>query len=295
MSFKISLVKIHAQDDGPRAYWVNPVGTNEIGAYARWIYGNQISGSGSIYHPEVVSAGTQAALDYTRTFTLFNRSATANVDIYLANIRTEVEADDVQYTRGHSDLSWQFTLNLFGGPALNEEQFQKYNQRTILFLLLGNSAPIGSYQADQKINIGENRWSLRVGLPFVQSIGPWVPGKVTTLEITPSINFFSVNQNFEGGRKLEQSPIFMIEAHITRDLTEVFYMAFDYSLNWGGETSLDSEKQNDSQSSQFLGVSLGFLLNKDFEMLFRYYFNIDPEGNQTIKRDQLQLNFTYTW
>ena len=113
LSFKISLVKIHAQDDGPRAYWVNPVGTNEIGAYARWIYGNQISGSGSIYHPEVVSAGTQAALDYTRTFTLFNRSATANVDIYLANIRAEVEADGVQYTRGHSDLSWQFTLNLF--------------------------------------------------------------------------------------------------------------------------------------------------------------------------------------
>jgi hypothetical protein len=294
-SFSLSPAKVYAQDDGPRAYWVNPVGTNEVGAYARWLNGNQISGAGNIYLPDVVFAATAAALDYTRSFGLFNRSATANVNMFFANVSAADEDGDLHYVRGISDFSWQVTLNIMGGSALDEEQFESYKQRSVLSFLLASTIPTGSYEAARKINIGENRWSFRVGIPFVQSIGPWIPGKITTLEITPSVNLYSTNQDFEGGQKLEQAPIFSLEAHITRDITEAFYISLDYSLNLGGETSLDGEKQDDSQSSQFFGVSLGFLINGDFEMLFRYYFSINPVSIQTVRRDQLQLDFTYTW
>ena len=215
--------------------------------------------------------------------------------MFFANVSAETGDGEMLAVLGHSDFSWQLALNIWGGPALDEGQFQSYRQRTVLSLLLGNAVPIGTYLAARKINIGENRWSFRVGIPFVQSIGPWIPGKITTLEITPSLFLASANQNFQGDQKMEQDPIFLLEAHITRDITEAFYLALDYSLNLGGETSLDGEEQGDSQSSQFLGISFGFLLNKDFEMLFRYYSNINPDSTITVKRHQLHIDFTYTW
>jgi hypothetical protein len=131
-------------------------------------------------------------------------------------------------------FSWQFTLNLLGAPALDKEKFEEYEQRTVISFLLGNAVPVGTYLAARKINLGEYRWSFRVGLPFVQSIGPWIPGKITIIEITPSVFFASPNDDFQGDHRLTQNPIWLLEAHLTRDITEMFFAALDYSLNFEG-------------------------------------------------------------
>ena len=81
------------------------------------------------------------------------------------------------------DLYLQGVVNLFGAPALSAENFATYEQGTVLSLLMGVTAPTGTYDGSQALNLGVNRWNMRIGLPFMQTIGDWIPGKITTFEV----------------------------------------------------------------------------------------------------------------
>ena len=198
-------------------------------------------------------------------------------------------------TRGLGDIYFQGTINLIGAPALSAAEFAHYEQKTIVSLLLGVSAPTGAYGAKHLLNMGGNRWGVRVGMPFVQSFGPWVPGKITTLEILPSARFYSANDEFIGNFELTQEPLFTLETHLTHDLTTRLYGSLDYFLQAGGETSLDGVKQDDSQNSSLLGAMLGYQINEQFQVLLRYMTSLNPDPEKTLDVDIVQLNINYMW
>jgi hypothetical protein len=63
----------------------------------------------------------------------------------------------------------------------------------------------------------------------------------TWIETYFTAQFFTNNNSFfvNGARTLAQNPIFRVEEHISRNLTDRFWLSADTYYNVGGETSID--------------------------------------------------------
>jgi hypothetical protein len=128
-------------------------------------------------------------------------------------------------------------INLIGPKAIrNIPDLLRYEPKFSLDLIVDVAFPIGEYDSDQALNLGQNRWYGRVGTPIVWQIGPWVPGRRTTLEVLPSVWFFSDNDDYVG-QTLSTDPMFQLEAHLTRDFTEHFWGSARHDL--GGRRQVE--------------------------------------------------------
>ena len=285
---------VSASADGPRMYWNAPVGMNILQTYAWFISGNQAVTSGAQYNPDISADINLALVGYNYAYDVSGHSALFSAVITAGNISGEF-LNISQSERGLGDLYLQSTFNIFGAPALSYEEFATYKQKTILSLLLGVNMPTGDYDINSDLNMGANRWAVRVGLPFVQTLGDWKPGEITTLEILPSVWYYGDNDDYGAlSQKLEQDPLYVIEAHLTRDITPAFYVSLDYLYQTGGETTLNDIKNNDSQNIDSLGATFGHMINEQLQFLFRYSATLSP-ANDELDADNIQFDFLYYW
>lgn len=293
-----------AADDGPRMYWNGPVGLNIMQTYSWKINGNAILPSGALFDRDASVDMDLVLMGYNRIFDFFGNSAifttmvtagSASASLPVPSTPTSPAASLVQSTRGYGDVYFQGTFNLLGGPALSAEEFASYEQDTLLSLLVGLSTPTGEYDSDRLLNLGANRWALRVGMPFVQTLGAWKPGNITTLELLPSAWFYGDNDEFVGNRKLEQDVLYTLEAHLTHDLTPSFYVSLDYLYQTGGETTLNGVKSDDAQNADFLGATFAYQVNDQLQFLFRYNATLNPDPKKELSMDNVQLNLNYFW
>ena len=94
---------------------------------------------------------------------------------------------------------------------LTVKEFANYKQDLIVSVSLQVSAPLGQYDDTKLLNLGNNRWSFRPELGISKTWGPW------TLEVAPSVTFFTVNSDFFNGNQLEQAPLYWVrgQSHST--------------------------------------------------------------------------------
>jgi len=103
-----------------------------------------------------------------------------------------------------------------------------------------------------------------VGAPIVWQIGPWVPGRRTTLEVLPAVWFFSDNNDYVG-QNLSTDPMFQLEAHLTRDLTEHFWASLDTTWMVGGKSTVGGVA-GDSLNNLGVGFTLGYQINDNISL-----------------------------
>ena len=193
---------LSATDDGPRMYWNAPVGTNILQAYFWTASGNSVTPENSKTSPYLDTDINIGVLGYSRIVDVAGHSAIVTAVITAGKVSGDssklVLNRDLRSSSGIGDLYLQGVINLSGAPALSAEAFGTYRQESMLSLLVGVTAPTGDYEENRALNLGMNRWNLRVGLPFVQTLGEWIPGEITTLELLPSIWFFGDNDDSFG-------------------------------------------------------------------------------------------------
>lgn len=284
-----------AADDGPRMYWNGPVDLNILQLYTMYIQGNSISSNNQLYNPDFDVDMELMILEYDRIYDLAGDTFLFTAMLSAGHISAEELNQYKQSTSGFGDLTIQGVYNIYGAPALSMDEFADYQQDTMVSLLLGVSLPTGSYNDDRLLNMGQNRWGLRTGVSFIQSLGEWLPGERTTLEILPSAWFYSDNDDFIGNTRLSQDTLYMLEAHLTRDITTRTFVSLDYALQSGGETSIDGVKQNDDMSVDSLGVSLGYQLNEQSMLTLRYSSALNPDPDKELDVDIYQININYMW
>ena len=137
----------------------------------------------------------------------------------------------------------------------------------------------GEYDPDKTINLGTNRWSLRVGAPIMHFFSTG-PGNTTSLEVQPSVTFFTDNDNISGASNtLAQDPIYKLEAHLTHDFTMMFWGSLDALYTAGGETTVDGIEKDNAQRSLGLGVTLGVFFSKTLGMTLSYGKIVDHNEN----------------
>ena len=289
---------VAGQGDGARTYWHGLTGTNLINY---WYLDGQ-----SNFNPFVaLGAGpansniqldaTMVVFGYSRTFDLFGRSASASLFLPGGNLSGELAGTPItrlESAQGFGDPLVQLGVNVFGAPAMPTfAHVTNYQLDTTLDLLVTIGVPIGEYHSTAPLNIGQNRWSVRLAAPFVQRIGPWVTGERTTFELLPSVWFFTDNDDFQGQR-LEQDPLFGLESHLTRDLTEDLFVSLDYTFQSSGDTTIGGMNLGNSDNSSFLGGTLGFMATDNLQMRLSFGSTV---GGGDMDGAMIRIEFNYGW
>jgi len=282
----------------PRFYWKTLSGANAVPVIV-----NSISGNTNPFDPaHIVSPGadleaTMAIAGYARTFSLFDRAAMAAVLMPMGRISGQVTAGAVSATqsaRGFGDPTIELNVNLIGPPAQkNLVDALRYEPGFSLDVIVDLAVPIGEYDDTRQLNLGQNRWYGRLGAPIVWQLGPWVPGRRTTLEFLPAVWLFGANDNYVG-QTLETDPMFQVDAHLTRDFTESLWGSLDGAWYTGGQASIDGV-EGEKLDNLGVGLTLGYQINDNLALTFGYKSTISDSGPGDLQMDGFMISLVSGW
>ena len=118
------------------------------------------------------------------------------------------------------------------------------------------SVPLGQYDDEKLLNIGTNRWSFKPELGVAKALGP------VTLEVAPSVTFYTDNDDFFGGTRRSQDPRYAVQAHRIYRVSEALWGSLDGTYYGGGRTAIDDRQNEDEQSNARLGVTLALSVTR---------------------------------
>ena len=185
-------------------------------------------------------------------------------------------------------------MNIVGPRAQkNLPDTLRYEPGFSVDLLADLAFPIGEYHSDQPLNLGQNRWYGRLGVPIIWQLGPWVPGQRTTLEVLPAVWFLGTNEDYVG-QTLKTDPIFQLDAHVTRDFTEHFWASLDAAWYYGGKSSINGVSGKMLNNLGF-GLTLGYQINDNLNVTFGYKSTVNDDAPGDLRMDVFMVSLVYGW
>jgi len=264
---------------------------------------NSISGNTNPFDPaHIVTPGgsfdaTMAIAGYAHTFSLFDRSAMAAILVPMGRVSGDVTVAGRTFNQsasGFGDPMFELNINVLGPKAQkNIPDAMRYEPGFSVDVLADLAVPIGEYNSNQPLNIGQNRWYGRVGMPVVWQLGDWVPGRRTTLEFLPAVWFFGENDNYVG-QTLKTDPLFQLDAHLTRDFTERFWGALDLVWYNGGRATINGV-QGEKLNNIGVGLTLGYTVNDNLNLTVGYKSTVNDSAPGDLRMDAFMVTLVYGW
>jgi hypothetical protein len=188
---------------------------------------------------------------------------------------------------GFNDPLFRFSVNFYGAPALSLEEFANYQQDIIIGASVQVSAPLGQYDKDKLVNLGNNRWFVKPDIGISKAWGAF------TLELSSGAFFFSKNDDYLGGKTLKQDPLLTTQVHVTYNVWRGVWAALSWTYDYGGRTTIDGVQSNDIYNNSRLGATLALPVNRNNSIkLFASSSLHTSAGSQF---DLLGIVWQYRW
>jgi hypothetical protein len=281
-----------------RFYWKSLSGANAVP-----LIFNSISGNTNPFDPshQVMPGGnvdaTLALFGYGHTFSLGGRAALIAVLEPMGHLSGEVTAGGrtvSETARGFGDPMLELDVNLIGKPAQkNLADPLRYEPGFSVDLIGDLAVPIGEYDNTRSLNLSQNRWYGRLGAPIIWQIGPWVPGRRTTLELLPAVWLFGTNDDFVG-KTLKTDPLFQVDAHLTRDFTERIWGSLDGVWYTGAKATIDGV-EGEKLDNLGIGITLGYQINDNLGLTVGYKSTINDKAPGDIQMDGFMVSLVAGW
>ena len=233
-------------------YLASPVGSNAvIVAVAR-------SSGDVLVDPTMPVEGARARVGalvfgYYRTFGLLGRTASvgATVPLLRASAQGEVGGLERRVDRfGQGDVGTRITVNLLGFPAMDTATFVKQGRRPGLGASLVTNIAAGQYDSTRIINLGTNRWSFKPELGLTLPLGDrWL------FDTYFGTWLFRDNPDYLGGTR-SQAPLVTTQMHLSYNLSQQAWAAFDATFYSGGRTTVNQIERSDRQQNTRIGGTL---------------------------------------
>jgi hypothetical protein len=281
-----------------RFYWKTLSGSNGVPLIIESISGNTnpFDPSHNV-NPNAFVNATMAMVGYAKFLPLFDRTAMISVIFPMGHISSEVISTTLtskETAKGFGDPMIEFDINIIGPEALKSlPDLLRYEPGFSLDLLVDIAFPVGEYNDEQALNLGQNRWYGRIGAPIVWQIGPWIPGKRTTLEFLPAVWLLGDNTDYLG-KTLKTDPLFQLDAHLSRDLTHNFWASLDGAWYNGGQASVDTS-EGTKLNNIGLGITLGYQINENLNLTFGYKSTINDDAPDALRMDGFMVTLVYGW
>jgi hypothetical protein len=240
---------------------------------------------------------TLGIVGYARTFSLFDRAAMAALLFPMGHISGEVTVAGRTFNQsanGFGDPMIEFNLNVIGPPAQKDiPAVMRYEPGFSVDLLADLAVPIGEYDSTRPLNIGQNRWYGRFGMPTILQIGPWVPGERTTLEFLPAVWLFGNNDDYVG-QTMKTDPLFQLDAHLTRDITDKLWASLDAAWYYGGAATVNGA-EGDKLNNIGVGITLGYQVNDNLNLTVGYKSTINDSSSDDLRMDSFMVSLVFGW
>jgi hypothetical protein len=303
---------VFAVDDGPRAYWKAREGTQGFSfQYLRLDLegtdSQQFAPGQFIYSNSDVEANIFVA-NYVRHTTLFNRPSSFSVALAGGNIDAQIGTkapqpflppDETlgtafnQSSSGYADPSVQMVVNLFGTPPLKANfDLIDYEPTWNVDAAVMLGVPVGEYDNNKLVNLGQNRWFGRIALPVTYHFGVFTRGYMKSFEFIPSVWLFEDNDDFMG-QKLKNDPMWQLEAHLTNDFTSSLFGSLDVLYRSGFQSEIGGVNVGDELDIGNVGFTLNYQATDNFSI--RTGFSSNMFGDDDLDNSMLRLQFIYGW
>jgi hypothetical protein len=278
-----------AQDLEPRAYANLPIGLNFLlGGYGYAQGGLAADPSLPLRDADLRTHTAVAA--YARSLGVLGMSAKVDAILpysWLSGDATFAGQPREREVAGFADPRFRFTLNFYGAPALSMQGFASYEQDIIVGASLQVSAPLGQYDSRRLINIGTNRWSIKPELGISKAWGP------LTLEIAPSVTFYTSNNDFLNGMTREQDPLHAVQAHLVYSAGHGVWAALDSTYFVGGSTEVNGVENDDRQENWRLGATLSVPISRRHSI--KFYGSTGVSTRTGSDFDAVGIVWQYRW
>jgi hypothetical protein len=235
------------------------------------------------------------ALKYIHTFEAFDKSARVDItqayqEGYWSGRLNGVPATASRH--GLSDTFVRFAVNLYGAPPLTGKEYGAYrrnaNPETIIGAGLAVRLPTGDYMEENLINLGKNRYSFRPQLGVQHTQGKW------SAELTGEVAFYTENDEFYNGNKLEQDPLFIMHGHLIHSFSPGHWAGASFGYDYGGESTINGVDKDDRRQDIALAFNYVYPINRRSGIKVGYIRTRTQEsvGNDT---DTLTAGFSILW
>jgi hypothetical protein len=274
--------KVAAQDDGARLYMVIPDKTTIASMRLHHIHSNLAVDPGNVAEGDHLDT-TLAVFQFVQTLKIADGQSSVFFVLPVSRIEPNIQqsghgpSDPVS---GLGDAQLGFVLGVYGTPALAPAEYANHRPGFALNLLGKIFFPTGAYDSDRSLNVGANRWALRLGVPMVYAIGDRMADPhLTTIEMMPTVTFFGRNDAPFGAGSTQQKPLFIFEGHLTRGFASNFWGSFDLLWREGGEVEVDGVDANNFQRALSLGATGTLALSRNASLRLSYGGVVDRNAH----------------
>jgi len=260
--YLVPLGEANAQDLEPRRWTVMPAGVNVVGAgYGRTI--GDIFVDPVLRIEDVEFDADSLGVSYVRSFSLAGKSARFDAMLPRQNVHWQglLDGEPAAVTRvGLADPRFRLSVILAGASAMEAAELRQHMAsrpvNTVFGAAIELTVPWGEYFEDKLLNLGRNRFRIRPQIGAVHTRGPW------SYEVTGSTFLFTENDDFFGGSKLEQDPLYAVQAHVIRVFKPGLWGSLSAGYALGGRNTLDGVERDDKKANVLAAVSFGFPIGR---------------------------------
>ena len=277
------------QELEPRTYANIPVGMNFLAVGYAHAKGNILLDP-SLPVEDLNAKIDRAFLRYTRSLSLFNRTAKLKVRLPYAWGQYEGSVEGVSAERnisGIGDAALGLDISFIGAPALSGKAFSQYHQKTIVGASVRVVAPTGNYDNTKVINIGSNRWSFKGELGVSRQLGNW------TLELAGAFLAFTDNTDFLDGGTLSQAPLYTVKAHAIYTFKPGLWLGVGGGYGEGGQTTIEGNKRDTYQRNLRFGSVLSYPIAENHGLSFVLVTGV--RNGRGGDFDSLGVAYQYAW
>jgi len=278
-----------SQELEPRSLVNLPIGTNFIAAWYGYGQGN------ILLDPSIPLENFDGKLHtfvaaYLRSINFFGLAG--KVDIVLPYVTGDWEynylgVDEYDKSDGFGDLRIRLSLNFIGSPALGQEEFKTYKQKSVVGYIIQVVIPTGNYNPEQLPNLGSNRWAFRNQLGISHTMNKWI------LEGYVALWLFTANNNYLNGNILKQKPIGGFKTHLIRLLKKGKWLAIDAGYGVGGTSEVNGIDLQTHMSTLRFGVTYAQPLGRNHTLKFATVSGVRIERGPDF--DAVGIAYQYKW
>jgi hypothetical protein len=188
---------------------------------------------------------------------------------------------------GLNDPRLRLSTIFYGAPVLTVEEFPGWQQKLLVGASVQVSAPLGQYAPDKLVNLGNNRWFVKPDIGISKAWGD------LTLELSTGVMMYSDNNDYFGGKKLEQNPLSTSQAHLLYSFGKGIWAAISGTYDYGGRSYTNGVRGDDRQSNSRVGATIALPLNRKNSL--KFYASTGVHTTRGNDYDLLGIAWQYRW
>lgn len=280
---------VRAQELEPRAYSNVPAGMNFL------VAGYAHSQGGLSTEPSLPLSDAELRVDtallaYARALDLWGKSGKFDLIVPYSHLHGTARVAGQPAERqvsGFGDPRLRVSVNLHGAPSLSLAEYAGYRPDLVIGASVQVGVPVGQYDPSRAINLGTNRWTIKPDLGFSQAFSSF------TFDLTAGVTFFGRNDDYFGGRTLEQAPLYSTQAHLSYDFGRGLWAALGATYYWGGRTTVNDVLQDNALNNSRVGLTLAVPVDRRYSFKFNVSRGISVRTGTDFTTAGLALQ--YRW